>query len=103
MKGGLMFGMKPRNKRHPMPSERKQKQKAGWGARIRTWEWRNQNPNISPANINEHFEKIAEYDLNSMNRSSTISEWLGDSAGSFSTSMPDLMAEKLHGLPACIV
>jgi len=32
MKGGLMFGMKPRNKRHPMPSERKQKQKAGWGA-----------------------------------------------------------------------
>jgi hypothetical protein len=23
---------------------------AGWGARIRTWEWRNQNPTISPLN-----------------------------------------------------
>src|SRR5262249_15586066 len=31
----------------------------GWGARIRTWEWRNQNPTISPI-LSTHILKIPQ-------------------------------------------
>jgi hypothetical protein len=44
MKGGLAFRMKPRNKKYPMLSNCTSKETVGWGGRIRTSAWRNQNP-----------------------------------------------------------
>ena len=45
MTGGLAFRMKIRCEQKQMLSDSSDNAKyTGWGARIRTWEWRNQNP-----------------------------------------------------------
>ena len=40
----MTYRMELKNKMRPMLSDTATKKKLGWGARIRTWEWRNQNP-----------------------------------------------------------
>ncbi len=45
----------------------------GWGARIRTWEWRNQNPGFAFP-INDHSEKSANFEPRRINRLDADSE-----------------------------
>jgi hypothetical protein len=46
----------------------------GGGARIRTWEWRNQNPSGSRLFIKAYSEKSRKFDLHPIKRLAGISE-----------------------------
>src|SRR5262249_21747660 len=61
MTGRFTFRMKMKSREDPMLSDLAPKKKVGWGARIRTWEWRNQNPTIS----NEKSTRILKNSSNS--------------------------------------
>src|SRR6266481_1919348 len=47
---------------------------AGWGARIRTWEWRNQNLANSGFSVNKYSDKSAIYDPFPTNRLASVSD-----------------------------